>query len=91
MSVPQGRSRIAQAIVALLLILGLSVPVTELFAQDEEAPSALDELKDERERLAREAAASAQGIDVRTATVDEVTAALEELSLIHISEPTRPY
>ena len=80
MSIEPSRPRVSRFIVAALLILGLSVPVSELVAQDEEAPSAIDELKDERERLAREAAISAQGIDVRTATVEEVTAALEEIA-----------
>lgn len=80
MSIEPSRPRVSRFIVAALLILGLSLPVSELVAQDEEAPSAIDELKDERERLAREAAISAQGIDVRTATVEEVTAALEEIA-----------
>ena len=80
MSTDSRRQRAPRIIFALLLILGLSVPVTDLVAQDGETPLELDELKDERERLAREAATSALGIDVRTATVEEVTAALDEIA-----------
>ncbi len=80
MSLALWRPQVAKLIFAVFLVLGVSASASDLFAQDDEAPSSLDELKDARERAAREAAISAQGIDVRTATVEEVTKALEEIS-----------
>ena len=72
---------------ALILVLAIALPAADLVAQDEEEgqdgqeePEGLDELKEERERVAREAALAAQNIDVRTATVEEVTRALDEIA-----------
>ncbi len=65
------------AVVATLAVLG---PIDTVWAQDQDAPANLEELKDERERIAREAALAARDIDVVTASVDEVTAALDELA-----------
>ena len=45
MSTDSRRQRAPRIIFALLLILGLSVPVTDLVAQDGETPLELDELK----------------------------------------------
>ena len=62
-----------------LLTLIFVMSGTNVFAQD--APvGGIEELKDERERVAREAALSVSEIDIHTATVDEVTAALDEIA-----------
>lgn len=66
-------------LIVLLLAIALVLPATNATAQDD-TPTDLEELKEERERTAREAALATQDIDVRTATVEEVTAALDEIA-----------
>ncbi|MDW3179467.1 MAG: M15 family metallopeptidase [Acidimicrobiia bacterium] len=64
------------------LVAGLSmlfvVPLVPLVAQDDDVEE-LEELQEERDRIAKEAAIAVGQIDVVTATVDEVTKALDEL------------
>lgn len=73
--------RVLQLLVGALALLSLTFAAsgTDLFAQDEE-PDGLEALKEERERIAREAAQSVSEIDIHTATVDQVSAALDEIS-----------
>ena len=53
-------------------------PVVPLLAQDDDVEQ-LEQLQRERDRIAQEAAVAVGQIDVVTATVEEVTAALDEL------------
>lgn len=66
---------------ACLLLFGLlSVTVVSVGAQYSEDDQEIDELKEERERTAKEAALAVGDIDVVTATVEEVTQALDDLA-----------
>lgn len=65
------------AVVISLSVLAIST--TDIWAQTGDAPVGIDDLRDEREQNAREAALAVQGIDVVTATVDELAAALDEM------------
>lgn len=66
-------------LLALALGLGVVVLVPFLAVGAQDDVEQLEDLKEERERIAREAAVAVGAIDVVTATVDEVTAALDEL------------
>lgn len=57
----------------------LLIPLVPVLAQDDDVEE-LEDLRDERERVAREAALAVVQIDVVTATVEDVTKALDELA-----------
>lgn len=80
MSMQPSRVRLWVLFFGALVALAVVLPINDVFAQEDEAPTSLEELKDERERTAREAAFAARDIDVVTATVDEVTQALDEIA-----------
>lgn len=65
----------ALGVSATLLLL---VPLVPIQAQDDDVEQ-LEELREERERIAREAALAVVQIDVVTATVEEVSKALDDL------------
>ncbi len=81
MSIEPGRVQQFALFTIALLALFVAFPVSDIFAQDE-LGSDLDELKDQREENAREAALAAADIDVVTATVEEVTQALDEIAAL---------
>lgn len=78
--ISHSRRSVVQLIAALAVALSVlvAVPQVRLLAQDD--IDQLEDLQDERDRVAREAAIAIGEIDVVTATVDEVTAALDELA-----------
>lgn len=74
---------------ALALGLGVAVLAPFLAAGAQDDVEDLDDLKDERDRVVREAAVAVGEIDVVTATVGEVTKALDELEVFVSLQQTR--
>jgi hypothetical protein len=70
--------RSTYAVLVALFSFLLLAPVVPLLAQDDDVEQ-LEQLQRERDRVAQEAAVAVGQIDVVTATVEEVTAALDEL------------
>ena len=70
----------ASVAVAMLILTFVFAFATNVWAQTGDAPVGLDDLKDEREQVAREAALASQDIDVATASLEEVTKALDEIA-----------
>lgn len=81
MSLKSGRIQQVLLFSIALLALFVAFPVADVFAQDD-IGSDLDDLKDEREENARAAALAVADIDVVTATVDELTNALDEIAAL---------
>ena len=80
MSLLPRRISLVVLFIVAALAFAVSLPLDDVFAQDDELPTDLEELKDERERTAREAAFAVRDIDVVTASVEEVTKALDEIA-----------
>jgi hypothetical protein len=89
-----------RAVVSLALIAALAasvvvIPVAHVRAQGD--AQEIEELKEERERVTKEAAIAVGDIDVVTATVEEVTKALDDLTAfvdlqrIRLDEATSSY
>lgn len=79
----QVRRSVGRLVGALILLASaaLVVPLVPALAQDDDVQE-LEELRDERERVAREAALAVVQIDVVTATVEDVTQALDDLDAL---------
>ena len=72
------RALVGAALIAVLAASLVAIPAVQVWAQDD--AQEIEELKEERERVAKEAAIAVGDIDVVTATVEEVTRALDDLA-----------
>ncbi|MFT7473111.1 MAG: hypothetical protein ACI81L_000022 [Verrucomicrobiales bacterium] len=73
------RAAVSVAPIAALAASVVVIPIGQVRAQDD--AQEIEELKEERERVAKEAAIAVGDIDVVTATVEDVTKALDALAV----------